>query len=388
MKHVDIIIIGNGMVGASLIAALPDSIHIAVIDTKPLPKLSAPSQEIDGRKIALNYGSQQILKNIGVWDALASYATPIEQVHVSSQGQFGSTRLTANDAKLPALGYVVTAEALNFALQQRAQEQQHVAYFCPASIQHIDSENGTVQIAENQTLSASLIIAADGVNSFTRRLLNIDCEIEDYQQSAFISSVQLKHPHNNIAYQRVSKLGTLALLPMQNQTCGFVCTANAETIESLQQCTDSQLLDTLSEQFGSRLGKLLSVGQRFTYPVKKIIAKQQATGRVLLLGNAAHNISPVAAQGYNLGLQDAFYLATQWQQTPSSKALIDQYLQHRLPEQEKIIHLTDTLMRYLKPGSRLQPFIGLGLGIIDSCSSIKQPLMKKAGGLTAQVKEL
>lgn len=386
MKNYDLIIIGSGPAGASMACALAKSgLSIAIIERQ------APSQnnsQPDGRKLALSYGSQQILEHFSVWENLSEYATPIAQVHVSAEGRFGATRMQAKEIDLPALGYVVPAAQLTQALQKNLAQQTQLTFYCPASVQQLDSTAGQVTIEHDQqtkTLSAKLIIAADGALSHCRNLLNITACVTDYKQSALVTNLTLKKPHQNIAYQRASEMGTLAMLPMQNNTCGFVCTTDTSVCNALHEMEAGELLTQIEKHFGHRFGKLTNLGPRFTYPIKMIIAKQQIQQRCLLLGNAAHNISPVAAQGFNLALQDiyAFCELLKTHTLDNIPALTEAYLAQRQAPQQKIIRLTDRVMQHLKAPH----FLGLGLSLLDVLP-FKNQLAQQAAGLSAQIKKL
>lgn len=387
MKHYDIIIIGNGMVGASLAAALaPHDWQIAIIDKNAPITTQQTSPDLDGRKIALSLGSQKILQHFSVWQHLQSDATAIQHVHVSAQGQFGATRINGADINEDVLGYVVPAVKLNLALQQTLQTFTNIDFIAPATLEAIQLHDRTVTV-NGDTISAKLIVGADGVMSLSRTLLNIETEMTDYQQTALVSSIQLKHPHNNMAYQRFSDMGILAFLPMQNNTCGFVCTADAKDIENYMQQDDASLLAMIEKNFGYRLGKLQQLGQRYTYPLKKIIAITPVKEHFLLLGNSAHNISPVAAQGFNLALQDVYCLQQLLIQHPDDIAVaLEQYQQQREPEQQRIIQLTDRLMSLKDHSIFSTVFLGLTLSTIDI--SNKKAFTEQAAGISTQIKHM
>lgn len=389
MKNFDVIIIGNGMAGATFATALAQlEMRVAIIDKAPL-KLTPAEKQIDGRKIALSYGSEEILKAFGLWSALAPHATPIEKVHISAQGQFGRSIIDANDIEQTTLGAVLPAEKLIHELQQAAVAQSQVHCYCPASVIAIDAEHTTVTVQQQEvelTLSAQLIIAADGVMSKTRQLLSIETEEKDYQQTAIVSSIQLQQTHHNMAYQRFSKMGTLALLPMQNNHCGFVCTASNAAIKHFQELGDGDLLEKIQQHFGYRLGKFVALGPRFSYPLKKIVVKQPYKNNILLLGNAAHNLSPVAAQGFNLALQDIFCLVNLLRQEKNIADVLANYVEQRQTEQNKVINFTEQLMELGQSALKKQ-FLGAGLLSLECCLPIKQKLAQQAAGITPQLKQ-
>lgn len=389
-NHYDIIIIGNGMVGASVVCALATSnVNIAIID-KQSPLQNKPAA--DGRKIALSFASKLILEQFSVWPALASIATPIKQVHVSKQHQFGATRMRADELELDALGYVVPAEQLMHALHNQEKRASKVHFYCPATVTALKTgERPSVDIVEAeqpQHLTANIIIAADGTFSFSRQCVGIETTEKDYQQSALVSSVQLTRPHNNIAYQRITDFGTLALLPMQNNSMGFVCSGTAEQINALQNLSSREFAQTIEQAMGHRLGRIQESGAQYTYPIKEIIAKQQTLPGFVLIGNAAHNISPVAAQGFNLALQEVYCLVQLLQQQNTIATVLANYEQAVAGLQQHTISFTDRLMQSFKTDNFAGLFMGLGLSLLDALPTMKKKLARKSAGLNANMKRL
>lgn len=307
MKY-DLIIVGGGMVGASLAAALKNTfLHIALID-------AAPIILEDSRLIALNYASYCLFEKIGIWPQLAAHAEPIKQVHISQRGHFGITRITANEANLNVLGYVVPASFINSALYSTLNDTNNIKLIRPARItaltQDIDQANLTLSFA-NQTISLSskIVIGADGTHSTVRDLLGITTEIIDYQQSALVTITELHRSHNNIAYERFQDTGAIAMLPLTGQRAATIWTGSNELITRLLQLSDEEFLYQLQKQFGYRLGRLKKTHPRSVYPLKMLRAHQQKKQHALLIGNAAHTLHPIAAQGLNLALYEIAKLA-------------------------------------------------------------------------------
>jgi 2-octaprenyl-6-methoxyphenol hydroxylase len=392
MKAYDVIIIGQGMVGASLAAALaPQGFRIAIVDQQSLHNFTSHNETLDGRKIALSFASQQLLQTYGVWPHLSDSATAIEKIQISAEGKFGRCQITNDDIGQTSLGQVVPATQLQHALQQTIMAYDNVEFYGETVLEKIELNNNAVTLRQKSdnasvTLFAKLIVGADGANSQSRTLLNIPIDEKDYAQSALVTSLQLEHPHHHTAYQRFSKLGTLAVLPMQQNTCGFVCTASTERIEQLLTEPEQVLLDTIQQHFGYRLGKLTAVGKCYTYPLKRIIAKQQTKHCFLLLGNAAHNISPVAAQGYNLALQDIDCLARLLEKkTDDIEKLLQDYVRLRQPLQQKTITFTDKLMAIANTEKLPYHFAGVGFAWLDILNAPKKRIAKQAAGINRQL---
>ena len=296
----DIIIVGGGMVGASLACALTQqNLKIALLDAAPLNTADDP------RLIALNHSSVCLFKNLLVWPALADYAEPIMQVHISDRGQFGMTRIHANTAGLSSLGHVVPAKYINAALDQLLQ-QSSVDIMRPATLQSLNQTATAVTLtsADGKQLQAKLVIAADGTQSTVRKELEIPIDVKTSQQSALVTVTTLQRSHQNVAYERFHPTGALAMLPLPGLQAATIWTDNHAVIEQLRQLDEPAFLAALQKQFGYRIGKFLQTGTRHVYPLQQLSAKKTFQQRVLLIGNAAHTFHPIAAQGLNLALAE------------------------------------------------------------------------------------
>jgi 2-octaprenyl-6-methoxyphenol hydroxylase len=311
MTQYDIIIIGGGMVGASLACALRDTaLRIALVDAAPLNTTDDP------RLIALNYSSYCLFNNIHVWDLMAPHAEAIKQVHVSDRGHLGMTRLNASDVGLAALGYVVPAKYINAALDKTLNQNstERITILRPAKLKTLSQASGvatlTIEAADDEIqLTAKRVIGADGTHSTVREQLNITNEITDYQQSALVTVTTLNRPHQQIAYERFHQSGAIAMLPLTEQRCATIWTDEKNVITALQQLDDGAFLAELQQQFGYRAGRLLCVGKRHVFPLQMVKTSQTHKERVLLIGNAAHTLHPIAAQGLNLALAEIAMLA-------------------------------------------------------------------------------
>lgn len=314
--HYDLIIIGGGLVGRSLACALGQvPLKIALID--------ASEQELpDPRLIALNYGSVCFLESLGLWPGLSPLGAPIHEVHVSHRGRFGATRLSAQNAHLPILGSVLRAHDINQALDKALSQAKVLGRFTelrPARVTALalHEKKSTLTLEHRGTesrLNGDLIIAADGSHSTIRRLLNFDTRTVDYQQSALVTTTGLGRPHENRAYERFLDEGALAMLPLRDEAgldrlCATIWTAGTPAIDALQSLDELSFLQTLQAQFGYRLGRLKNISRRYVFPLQFIQVKNPLQGNVLLIGNAAHTIHPIAAQGLNLALYEIAQLS-------------------------------------------------------------------------------
>lgn len=336
MSQYDLIIIGGGMVGATLAAVLKNTdLHIALVD-------AAPKQAVeDERLIALNDASVCLFENCGIWPMLSEHATNIKQVHVSKRGRFGVTRIDAKVVGLSALGYVVPATYINAALETHLRTANNLTWIKPGTLESLSEDNEGVKLVVRtpknlEYYNAKLVIGADGSYSTVRALLNIPTEIIDYQQSALVTTTLLSREHHNMAYERFLDDGALAMLPLKDRKVATIWTAGNAMIARLMALSDQDFTLELQKHFGYRLGRLQSIAKRAIYPLKMIKAKYQHQGHVWLIGNAAHTIHPIAAQGLNLALYEvAMITSSLLEKDPALMDKIDQQhfiqqLSHRL----------------------------------------------------------
>lgn len=353
-QHYDIIIVGGGLVGTSLVCALQkQGLSIAVLE-KSLPS-SLTDAKTDGRPISLAHTSQVILNTLGIWSQLAELASPIQTVHVSTQGAFGTTQFHANDFGLSALGYVLPFAMLQQSLYQAAAGMSDVDFICCTEIKKLVTNNEGVNIqftANNKqhTLSAKLLVAADGTHSICRQLLTIPVREKNLDDRVLTAILTLKQPHQFMAFERFTKNGTLALLPMwENNQYRFVWTSKNTVIEKALKWESAELLQFINSSFGGRICGIKEVKVNGHFPIKMVIAKQQTKPSSILLGNAAHTIYPIAAQGFNLGLRDVSALAdliaeaVENQTEINAPELLQRYQQWRESDQNKTIGLTNRI---------------------------------------------
>jgi 2-octaprenyl-6-methoxyphenol hydroxylase len=381
MSDFDIIIVGGGMVGASLACALANQreLKIAIIDAAPL------TIQEDHRLIALNYSSICFFKNLAIWDELSAYAEPIAQVHISDRGQFGMTRLTAQEADLPSLGHVVPAKFINATLDKIIRQAPQITVLRPSTLNKISQSATQVDITVTtatgeMNLTGNILIAADGTHSTVRKELNIPVTKKNLQQSALVTVTTLQRPHHNIAYERFHQGGAIAMLPLPDLQVATIWTDDDKEIQRLLQLSDAEFLATLQKQFGYRLGKLLQTGQRHHYPLHHVIANQTSQRRILLIGNAAHTFTPVAAQGLNLALAEIAMLVEYISTQPHRSDWSD-YVSWQAQRQTISQRLSERLPALFSQGFLPIKFVRqLGLVALDICTPLKTRFTRAALG--------
>lgn len=354
-KHFDMIIVGGGLVGHCLAKALAEHpISIAIVEAVPTVKQTG--FDYDARSIALSYGSKQIFELWDVWNQLNLHATPIQQVHVSDQGHFGFSRIDAKKMQVPALGYVIEMQHLLCSLIDAVLPYDNITRICPATVSEIKQQQDKwVVTIEKDNIKTdfvtSLVVAADGGNSALRQWAGLEAKEWDYEQCAVIANVSLQKPHLQVAYERFTQNGPMAMLPMSHQRSALVWSIKRNEVDDILQLSDSEFLKRLQKQFGYRLGKLTEVGKRFSYPLKAHYVRQQTREGFVLLGNSAHTLHPIAGQGFNLCLRDVKVLADtlskaiEEKQSIGQMAVLDRYFQLRKSDQMVLFRYCDSLVR-------------------------------------------
>ncbi len=388
----DIVICGGGLVGRSLACALAKlPLRIAIVEALS-PQITHQA-DFDTRSFALSYGNVLFLERIGVWEYLADSAVPIKTIHVSDRGHSGITRLKASEQRVPALGYITLAPDLNQALQQTLLQYPNITLLCPATVTAIDytASEAILSIQQSQQsypIRTQLAIAADGTHSTLRQLLKIPVKQYNYDQTAIIANIGLTRSHHNVAYERFTQQGPIALLPLSEQRCGLVWTLKSEQVARVMDLTDEQFLTELQLAFGYRLGRFARVGKRFAYPLQLWQAQQLTKSRVALIGNAAHTLHPIAGQGFNLGLRDVAALAALLEQALiqgddlGSKIILDRYKHQQTQDHRHYIRFTDGLVKLFT--NSLWPIElarNIGLQTLNVIPRLKKKLTRKAMGL-------
>ena len=388
----DLVIVGGGMVGASLAYALAKQsrLRIAMIELTPFESDDQPSY--DDRAIALSYGSRRIFEAMGVWGELAGQLEPINSIHVSDRGHFGATRLHNDEEGVEALGYVVENRVVGRVLLNRLAKLDHIQLLCPAALTDMTQDRDGIDLQieykdQKQKLRTRLLVAADGVTSRTRELLGIGIKRRDYGQAAVIANVTTEQPHNNVAYERFTDSGPVALLPMTDGRCSVVWTVKSGQLDTVLSLSDDQFLNQLQQRFGYRLGVLLKTGRRSAYPLALVEAEQLVKGRAVVIGNAAHTLHPVSGQGFNLALRDVAVLAELLATAPDagSATMLQSYAKQRKADMARVFRLTDSLVKiFSNEFAPLGHARAAGLVALDLLPGLRHLLARQSMGLLGQ----
>ncbi|MBV6549603.1 2-octaprenyl-6-methoxyphenyl hydroxylase [Acinetobacter soli] len=401
MQHV--IIVGGGMVGLSLALMLAkQNIAVKLLEAIQYPdyddeNLAPYHSSFDARNTALSRRSVQIYQKLQLWDALQQHATPILQVHITEEGSFGKARLVASQEKVESFGQVIENAWLGRVLLTQVRQHELIELIDSVKVTSLKQDQDFVYLNaerehEQLELQAKLVIAADGRDSFCRQALGVGADVRDYDQVAIVTTVQTSKPHEQVGFERFSALGPLALLPLPGESRRSVVWPVKKGTEDewLGEHNDQHFLDALQKTYGDRAGTFEKTGRRFSYPLSQVLAHKQAVGRVVLMGNAAHTIHPVAGQGFNLCLRDAEVLVRHLLQQLSESDDIGEpenllaYEQARLKDQQRVIKFCDSVVRgFSNQNPVLKLLRNTGLVAFDVIPGIKPLVANYAMGLKA-----
>jgi 2-octaprenyl-6-methoxyphenol hydroxylase len=401
----DIVIAGGGMVGVSLALCLQRQLgkaySVLLIEGYPLPARDPSFQQnyspsFDARSTALSYSSYLIYRQMGVWPALEPRACAIETVHVSEQGRFGSTRMLAAEYDWPALGYVVENAWLGNSLLQ-ALLQTGIETLSPEKVVSavVETDGVVIGLESGDSVNAGLLVVADGANSILREALGIEVVAQDYKQHALIANIAHAGDHEGCAWERFTAQGPLALLPLlpdpsSGNRSALVWSLPQEEAQRLQHCPQQEFLSLLQERFGYRLGRLLKVGERHSYPLSLIEAREQVRQSVVIMGNAAHSLHPVAGQGFNLALRDIACLCSVLKEAIAAGesigelAVLQRYLQQQSGDQQRTTAFSDRLPDFfMQRDPALALLRDVGLFALDLSPALKREFVRHTAGVAA-----
>jgi 2-octaprenyl-6-methoxyphenol hydroxylase len=415
MNHYDVAIVGGGMVGASFALALRATrLRVLLIEGVAPGDVSQPS--FDERTTALGNGSRQIFQSLGVWEEMAPQAGAIRSIHVSDAGKFGMARLDAHEQHVEAFGYVVPNRVIGQVLWKALRNAPNIRLATPARLEMATLRADGVELtlsgeAGSEQVHAALAVAADGAGSVLRASAGIGADVEDYDQVAIVLNAATDRPNRGEAFERFTASGPLAVLPLGNGPrhpsapgasdefkggYAVVWAVTPERAAELLALDEAAFASRLLEAFGWRAGRWTRIGRRHTYPLTLSRARDTVAGRVVLIGNAAQALHPVAGQGFNLGLRDAATLAEMLVGTPTTAAaepdmdaLLTRFAAWRDEDRSGVTRFTDGLVKLFgsdRPG--LSTIRNFGLLLFDLSPAAKRALSRVSWGFAGRMPRL
>ena len=395
-RDFDVAIVGGGMVGASFALALR-STRLRVLLIENVPADSAGQPSFDERTTALGNGSRQIFETLDVWPAMQAASAAIRSIHVSDAGRFGVARLDAREQGVDAFGYVVPNRVIGRALWDALRVAPNVTLAVPAKLESADLSDDGVELdvsidGKRETVRAAVAVAADGAGSALRASAGIDAEVEDYEQVAIVLNAATERPSDGEAFERFTPSGPLAVLPVAGGGYAVIWAVRPDRAADLMALDENAFADELLAAFGWRAGRWNKIGRRHTYPLLLSRAAETTSGRVVLIGNAAQALHPVAGQGFNLGLRDAATLAEMLAgaaERPDFNELLAKFAAWRAEDRRGVTRFTDGLVKLF--GSEL-PGAGLvrnfGLLLFDLSPTAKRALSRVSWGFAGRMPRL
>lgn len=415
----DLVIVGAGMVGLALAAALrPLPISIAIVD-RVVPASPDDWEGFDLRVSSLTRASENFLNNIGVWQTIREKGVcPFDKMDVWEQDGTASIQFSAADMGEHCLGHIVENRITQRSLYEHltsaedSESASDIYWFCPASIEDISEGKNEraqtvweVQLVSGEVLSTTLLVGADGANSFVKEKIGFEQNVESLGHSAIVTSIETEKEHESVARQRFLQSGPLALLPLRNKAfsdnskqekhCSIVWSMAPERAEKMMALDDDAFLESLSEQTEYRLGQIVSCDKRVSFPLVQRHAKSYVGSGVVLIGDAAHTIHPLAGQGVNLGFMDAAVLAEEVQRALKREVPI--HAKEVLRRYERRRRGQNTMMMKLMTGFRdlfaannadVRGIRNLGIKLTNELPFVKQHIVSRAMGLDGDIPKL
>ena len=413
-QQFDMVIIGGGMVGTSVACALANtSLKIALIETQlPVAPFTEPQNvnDVDMRVSALNRSSETFLKNIGAWQDMPEHRrSPYDKMRIWDGIGTGHIQFDALELAEDYLGHIVENRVTAQALMHKLQQASNVQLFAPQTVQKIeglDSEASgrentqyEIHLASGQVINTPMIVAADGARSFVRAWAEFEMREWDYQHHGLVCTVQTEKEHENCCWQRFTQTGVLAFLPISNSStpktnlCSIVWSCPQEQAEVLLALDEAEFNVALSKEFEGKLGNIIASGPRAAIPLRQRHAKKYVKGGMVLVGDAAHTIHPLAGQGVNLGLMDAYVLADEIKQglarnLPAHDAqLLARFERRRMPENLTMMAAMESFKRLFEVQNPVLRWArNWGMSKVNKLGFVKNHLAMQAMGIERKIR--
>jgi len=382
-----VLIVGAGLVGSSLAIALNQlGIDAALVDATPPGALPAV---FDQRNLSFAEATVNALNALGILPRLRQPGAPIRRIQITRRGDFGRIWLRAQDYARSEFGQVVVARDFGDALESVLAECPRLTRYRPARFvgfgtPHADwREVRLADDADEQSVRARLVVAADGTDSAVRTALGIPVDGHDYRQHLLVARLRAAQRPDGTAWERLTDHGPTAVLPRGDGAYGLVHAVDEAEADTVSALSDAAFVERVQQVFGWRIGKLLEVGPRSAYPARKVVARRVIDQRVVLVGNAAQTLHPIGAQGFNLGLRDALLLAELVAQAedPGSATLLHTWADQRSQDRERTLAFSDGLARLsANPSPPMRLLRSLGLTALDRLPILQTRLATGAMG--------
>lgn len=388
-ERTEILVVGGGLVGASLALALDAAGREAMLLDAPAVAMThaVPGDDND-RNLVLGRASVNALRVLGVWPHLDAAAGTIRRVEISRAGEFGRLRLSADDAGVETLGRVVPGRVLATALESRLAVCRHVRRLTPAKLITLtQADSGwrarVATVDGERDVDTRLVVGADGSDSLVRAQAGIGVREHDYQQSLFVCTVAWERDVPDCAFERFTDDGPVALLPLPNGRRGLVLTVSADRHDEVAAMNDAAFVALAQQRFGWKLGALSRPGKRFPHRIRRVLADALTAPRAVLIGNAAQTVHPIGAQGFNLGLRDALTLAESiaGADDPGADAVLREYATRRQPDRDGVLafsHGLISLACLAQP--TLAPLRSLALHALDRVPPLRRAVALRGMG--------
>jgi 2-octaprenyl-6-methoxyphenol hydroxylase len=396
VERFDVVIAGGGLVGASFALALRAT-RLKILLIENIAPESAAQPSFDDRTTALGNGSRQIFESLGVWERMRGDAGAIRSIHVSDAGRFGFARLDAREQDIEAFGFVVPNRVIGRVLWEALRAAPNISLAMPAKVLAATASRDEVllEIEEGgarRKVHAALAVAADGANSLLRQGAGIEAAVEDYDQVAIVVNAEADKPNTGEAFERFTPSGPLAVLPVAGGSYAVVWAVRPERARELLALDDAGFLAELMRVFGWRAGRWRKVGKRNTYPLALTRAEETTAKRIVLIGNAAQALHPVAGQGFNLGLRDAATLAEMLASggpDVGADDVLAKFAAWRAEDRQGVTRFTDSLVKLFgdeRPGMGLAR--NFGLLLFDLSPAAKRALSRVSWGFAGRMPRL
>lgn len=398
-QRYDVVIVGGGMVGATIACALAGSeLSVAVLELGR-PAAFAPDQPHDLRVSALSLASENILRHVGAWEGIeARRLCPYRRMRVwEADDRRAATEFDASQIQYPWLGHIVENRLVQLALLERLEQLPNVDFICPARISSIDYSPGAslLQLDDGRELVGRLLIAADGGQSRVREAIGIGVHKWDYDQCALVVSVETGYEQQDITWQQFTPTGPLAFLPLSGRNASLVWYNTPNEVRRLMALPEHRFMAELEATFPSRLGRIERMLERGFFPLRRQHAQQYVAEGVALAGDAAHMIHPLAGQGVNIGLLDAAVLAEELLSAHDAGEAIDslpvlkRYESRRRRHNLVMMQTMDVFYRvFSNDRVPLKLLRNLGLGVAGRLPFAKSRVMQFAMGLEGDLPAL